>query len=39
MCIGSIVIAMNVALELLTYWCVCWLALVSCPGVVVWSSV
>ena len=32
MCIGPIVIAMNVALLLLTYWFVCWLALVSCPS-------
>jgi len=32
MCIGSIVIAMNSALVLLTYWYVCWLELMSCPG-------
>jgi hypothetical protein len=32
MCIGSIVIAMNGALVLLTYWYVCWLSLMSCPG-------
>jgi len=32
MCVGSIVITMNGALVLLTYWYVCWLALMSCPG-------
>jgi hypothetical protein len=32
MCIGSIVIDMNGALVLLTYWYVCWLALMSCQG-------
>ena len=32
MCIDSIGIAMNGALVLLTFWYVCWLALMSCPG-------
>ena len=31
-CVGSIVIATHGVLVLLTCWCVCWLALVSCPG-------
>ena len=32
MCLGLIVNAMNGALVLLTYWYVCWLALMTCPG-------